>query len=63
MKPTDSIKIDRMKARAAREIDIQVGRAISEGSTGRVLITVELPVNQGGLGQFFVDGGLRQAGG
>ena len=63
MKPTDAIKIDRMKAKAAREIDIQVERAIKEGATGRVLITVEMPVSQGGLGLFSVDGGLRQAGG
>lgn len=65
MKPTDAIKIDRMKARVAQEIDALVERAIKSNATGRVMITVavEMPVSQGGLGTWFVDGSLRQAGG
>jgi hypothetical protein len=59
----NDLKVDRVKAKFSQELYALVEKAANGKATGRVMLTVEISVSQGGIGQWAVDGSLRQVGG
>jgi len=60
---TNDLKIDKIKAKINQELNALIDRAMRDRATGMVKVTVEVPVSQGGISQWSVDGSLRQVGG
>jgi len=63
MSAPNELKVDRVKAKFTQELYDLVSRASAGKATGRVMLTVEISVSQGGIGQWAVDGSLKQVGG